>query len=484
MRKSFGRDEMSLFRAEMSHTARILIVGDAMVDRYISGDVTRVSPEAPVPVLLTRGETMRAGGAANVAANVAALGGRCELLCVVGDDNGRRDLGTLLQAASIDLNFVVDPENPTTEKTRLVSGTQQIARIDRDGSASPRALDDLGSRFETAARAADLILFSDYGKGALTRLPGLIAAAKALGKPTLVDPKLPDPEHYRGAHLLKPNMAEYRLLFGHCPEADLVAHAREAIARYGIEHLVLTRGSTGMLLVSVDGRTIERPTEALEVFDVSGAGDTVLAALAVTLGSGIDLDRAMQLSNLAAGIAVSHAGTYVVSSRDMDHRLAAARAGYSKVVEPDMLRPLLDSRRRDGTRIVFTNGCFDILHPGHVRMLKAAKEQGDILVLGLNEDESVSRLKGPDRPINPFSDRAEVLAGLDCVDYVVGFPEETPLSLIEAVQPDVLVKGGDYKAEDIVGYDVVTGRGGRVVTVVFHEGHSTTGTVEKMRGRT
>lgn len=471
---------MSLFRAELGRIPRILTAGDLMVDRYITGGVTRISPEAPVPVLAAEFETMRAGGAANVAANVVALGGSCRLLGVAGKDAACDDLRTLMVAAGVDLDLVIDPSQRTTEKIRLVSGVQQIARFDRDGSVGPAALDVLLQRFKIAAGNADLVLFSDYAKGTLANLPDLLAAARRHGKRTLVDPKRADPERYRGAYLLKPNAAEFRNLFGPYSDADLVEHARAALRRYAIEHLVLTRGAEGMLLVSADGLALERPTDAQEVFDVSGAGDTVLAALGVTLGGGATLTRAVELANLAAGIAVSHAGTYVVSARDIDQRLAANLFGQSKVVRSEVLRPILDNYRRQGAKVVFTNGCFDILHPGHVRMLTAAKAEGDILVLGLNSDESVARLKGPARPISSFADRAEVLAGLAAVDYVIEFAEDTPAELIRTLEPDVLVKGADYRVEEIAGYDLVIARGGKVVTVTFHQGHSTTGIMARL----
>ena len=423
---------------------------------------------------------MRAGGAANVAANVAALGGISRLLGVVGEDAGRLDLESTMAAAGVTTDLIIDQQAQTTEKIRLVSGSQQIARFDRDGSVGAPSIVELSRRFELAAADADLILFSDYNKGTLAGLPDLLAIARRLGKHSLVDPKRVDPERYRGSYLLKPNAAEFRSLFGPFGEADLVEHARAILGRFEIEHLVLTRGPRGMLLVSANGPAVERPTEALEVYDVSGAGDTVLAALAVALGGGAALERAVELSNLAAGIAVSHAGTYVVNTRDMDQRIAASRYDHSKVVDTDMLQPLLEAHRRQGAKIVFTNGCFDILHPGHVRMLTAAKAEGDILVLGLNSDASVRRLKGSTRPINSFPDRAEVLAALTAVDYVTEFGDDTPLELIRAVAPDVLVKGGDYRAEEIVGYDVVTSRGGKVVTVTFHAGHSTTNIAARM----
>ncbi|MFE1602205.1 D-glycero-beta-D-manno-heptose 1-phosphate adenylyltransferase [Methylobacterium sp. ID0610] len=466
---------------------RILVVGDAMIDRYVYGEVTRISPEAPVPVLLTRESTVRAGGAANVAANIAAMGGTCELLAAVGDDDQHRELAGLLAIPGLTTDLVVGRTGVTTEKTRIVSGRQhQIARVDRESRVDPETLAELERRFGLALDRVGMVVLSDYGKGVLEPIARLIALARARGVPVLVDPKIAGAERYRGTHVLKPNGAEYRLLFGACPEADLPAHALAAIRAHGIDHLVLTNGPAGMITVSADGRVRRHPTRALEVYDVSGAGDTVLAALAVALGAGEELDRAVDLANLAAGIAVSHAGTYVVTARDIAERLGRSEGGSEPPGIPALMTleatlSRVQRCRATGGRVVFTNGCFDILHPGHVRMLRAARAEGDLLVVGLNSDASVARLKGPERPVNTLADRAEVLAALATVDCVVGFEEDTPRALVARIEPDVLVKGGDYAGGDIVGADIVRARGGRVVTTAFHAGHSSTATMGRIR---
>ena len=465
----------------MTRPAHILVVGDVMLDRYLLGDVTRISPEAPVPVLRTVREDMRPGGAANVAANVAAMGGRCTLLGVVGADAAAVDVARLVAAHGVEAALVTDAGQATTQKTRLVAGTQQIVRFDTDASVSEAARAALLAAFTAALPGADLVILSDYAKGCLPDPAAFIAAAGAAGLRCLVDPKQADPARYAGAFLLKPNRKEFELLFG--TTGSMADRARAALARHGFGNRVVTLGADGMLLAGADGSSAQVPTEAQEVFDVSGAGDTVIAALAIAIDSGASVAEAVTAANLAASIAVSHAGTYVVTARDMAERRAQAGAA-SKVLPLETLLPLLAAERRRGRRIVFTNGCFDILHPGHVRMLAACRRLGDVLVLGLNEDASVRRLKGPTRPVNTYADRAEVCAGLAAVDYVVGFEEDTPARLIEAVAPDVLAKGGDYSAgalggkAAIVGADFVRARGGQVVAVQFHQGYSSTRIIE------
>ena len=469
----------------MTRSARILVVGDVMLDRYLLGEVTRISPEAPVPVLRTVREETRPGGAANVAANVAAMGARCTLLGVVGADAAAAEVERLVAAHGAHAALVADPTQATTQKTRLVAGSQQIVRFDTDASVTDAARARLLAAFEAALPGADLVILSDYAKGSLAEVGAFLAAARAAGVRCLVDPKQADPARYAGAFLLKPNRKEFELLFG--TAGAIADRARAALVRHGLQHLVVTLGADGMLLVSADGDMRQVPTEAQEVFDVSGAGDTVIAALAVAIAGGTSVAEAVTSANIAASIAVSHAGTYVVTARDMAARLAHG-ATPSKVLGLEALLPQLEAERRRGRRIVFTNGCFDILHPGHVRMLNACRRLGDVLVLGLNEDASVRRLKGPTRPVNRFEDRAEVMAGLAAVDYVVGFGEDTPARLIEAVAPDVLAKGGDYSAEAlsgkeaIVGADFVRARGGQVVAVQFHQGYSSTRIIEAAKG--
>ncbi|MDM0081959.1 D-glycero-beta-D-manno-heptose 1-phosphate adenylyltransferase [Variovorax sp. J31P179] len=460
---------------------RILVVGDMMLDRYVIGEVSRISPEAPVPVLAARHDENRPGGAANVAANIASMGGQATLLAVVGPDAASIELEKCLHDYGVQTLFLKHPLAGTTQKTRLVVGSQQIARVDRDVRPTPEMQAKLLSEFLRIAPTYDLIVFSDYAKGSLDRLPEFLAAAAERKIPTLVDPKRTDSSFYRGAYLLKPNHNEFVGLFGaYTSDDELVAQARAALAALQLRHLVVTRGAKGMAVVSADGRAHFVATKARDVFDVSGAGDTVLAALAVDLADGRSISDAVHAANVAAGVAVSHAGTYVVSKREIDAEHLKAWGSDSKVLTPQQLHSVLVDLRLKGQRIVFTNGCFDLLHPGHVRLLKAARALGDTLILGLNSDASIRALKGPERPVNPFLHRAEVLAGLAAVDYVVEFDAPTPLELIKAILPDTLVKGGDYPVAEIVGYEVVTERGGSVVALDFHDGYSTTKMIEKI----
>lgn len=450
-----------------------------MLDRYVIGDVSRISPEAPVPVLAAKHEENRPGGAANVAANISAMGGNATLLAVVGNDSPSVALDSCLRRYNVNTLFLKDAHGGTTQKTRLVVGSQQIARVDRDVRPPALVQSRLLDEFSRVVTNYDLVVFSDYAKGTLDRLPEFLAIAAKAGVQTLVDPKRVTPEFYSGAYLLKPNNNEFIGLFGaYASDEELVAKASAAIDALRLQHLVITRGAKGMVIVSAGGQTNFIPTRARDVFDVSGAGDTVLAALATELSAKRPISEAVHRANVAAGIAVSHPGTYVVSDSEIDAALDDCGQERLKVLTPDQLKIALVNTRLHGKKIVFTNGCFDILHPGHVRLLKAARALGDVLVLGLNSDDSVRQLKGPERPINSFAHRAEVLAGLASVDYIVEFDAPTPLETIKYVMPDVLVKGGDYPVANIVGYREVTARGGQVLALDFHTGYSTTKIVE------
>ncbi|WP_051137980.1 D-glycero-beta-D-manno-heptose-7-phosphate kinase [Burkholderia cepacia] len=460
---------------------RILVVGDIMLDRYVIGGVSRISPEAPVPVLAVGREENRPGGAANVAANVSAMGGDATLLAVVGHDSASIELQKCLQEYGVRTLFVSDPEGGTTQKTRLMAGVQQIARVDRDVRPTARTQALLLEEFRRVASEHDLIVLSDYAKGTLDHLPEFLAVAAALNVPTLVDPKRTDPAFYRGATLLKPNNSEFIGLFGNYTSDDeLLERAQQVLAELNLRHLVVTRGSKGMVYVSKDGQPGSIPTHARDVFDVSGAGDTVLSALALALARGTSVSEAVHIANVAAGIAVSHSGTYVVSADEVRDQLYPSRQHAPKLVDEETLGKLLLTHRQRGESIVFTNGCFDTLNPGHIRFLNEARAQGDILVVGLNSDASVHALNGSGHPGNPFAYRAEVLAGLAAVDYVVAFDAPTPLQLIESVEPDVLVQGSDEEVQDIVGHDAVSARGGRVVALALGDGDSTTRVVQQI----
>lgn len=464
---------------KMSENIRAaLVVGDVMVDRYIIGETSRLSPEAPVPVVAAREHDLRPGGAANVASGVAALGVPVTLLAVTGDDIPARELGTLVGQFGVDFKPVAFNHLRTTEKVRIVSGPQQIVRIDYETGVDGPALEELMDRYVSMLPNYAAVIFSDYNKGVLSRLPEMLAAARRLGIPTFVDPKVANPEHYRDAFLIKPNAKEFAALFGE--NGALADRANEALGRYGWDHMVVTRSADGMTHFSKDGCERHFPAEAQEVYDVSGAGDTVLAALTVGFLRGMSVPEAIAQANAAASIAVSHAGTYVVTKDDVEAQLSECGGGKNKVRSLDELLRKLGQAKFNGARIVFTNGCFDILHAGHVRYLAEARRMGDLLVVGLNGDESIRRLKGASRPVNGFEDRAEVLAGLASVDFVVGFDEDTPTHLIEAIKPHVLVKGGDYSIETIVGAETVIALGGQVVTVPLVKDKSTTAIIARV----
>lgn len=452
----------------------ILVVGDVMIDRYIIGETSRISPEAPVPVVMAGREDMRGGGAANVAANVRSLGARSSLLTICGDDGSGRDLVTLMAANDVDLDCVIEAGQRTTQKTRLISGVQQIARIDYDAAVGDAARGELARRFEARLEGVRAVIFSDYDKGTLADLPALLAIARRHGVPTFVDPKAADRARYHGAFLLKPNAREFHALFGDCRDEQIADRARQGMAEMNLDYMVVTRGAKGVMMVSRSGDVVDHPTEAVEVFDVTGAGDTIIAALVVGIAQGLPIAAAIDQANIAASVAVSRPGTYVVTRADLEERLYRRSHSMTKLAPIDVLARKLVHTRESGKRIVFTNGCFDVLHAGHVRLLDEAKRQGDILIVGLNSDDSVRRLKGASRPVHCLADRAEVLSALAAVDHVVMFEDDTPLDLIKTIRPDVLVKGGDYTADSIVGADLVREAGGQVVIIPTLAGRSTT----------
>lgn len=457
----------------------VLVVGDVMVDRYIIGDASRLSPEAPVPVVTARHHDMRPGGAANVASGIAALGFSTTLLAVTGDDRQAGELKALVEEHGVSFCALRFAKLTTTEKIRVLSGPQQIVRIDYEIQIDSNTLDQLMEEYHRILPSFSAVVFSDYAKGVLDRLPVMLASARALGIPTFVDPKVNDPAHYQNAFLIKPNAKEFEALLG--SEGDIVERASKGIVQYNWDHVVVTQSGEGMVHVNAEKRADHYPAQALEVFDVSGAGDTVLAALTAGCLRGYSMADAIHLANRAAAIAVSHAGTFVVTQGDIDRAEAEDFAGGKKIRTADDLMRKLGQTKFNGARIVFTNGCFDIVHAGHIRVLEESKRQGDVLVVGINSDESVRRLKGSTRPVNSFEDRAEVIAGLSCVDFVVRFEEDTPQALVDRIKPHVLVKGGDYRAEDIVGAEVVIANGGRVVVVPLLDGRSTTSILAKAR---
>ncbi|HIJ88170.1 MAG TPA: D-glycero-beta-D-manno-heptose-7-phosphate kinase [Desulfuromonadales bacterium] len=467
---------------------RCLVIGDLMLDEYLWGRADRISPEAPVQVVDVIREELRLGGAGNVVHNLAAFGVQVSVCSVVGDDQNGRELLGQFSHQQIDVRAVFqDHERRTSRKTRVVAANQQIVRIDRESR------DVLSGAFEQqlstwiAAHAAEynVIVLSDYNKGVLTPkvIAAAISSAALAGIPVLVDPKGTDFRRYAGATLLTPNRKEAEAASG-VPITDAASLAQAAgviMDSTGLQHLLITRSEEGMSLFSRDGDIVHIPTVAREVFDVSGAGDTVLAALALGIASGFSMAESARLANVAAGIAVGKLGTSIVSPQEIIDAVSLVhKDSHAKIKSLDALAPLIETEKSRGKRIVFTNGCFDLLHAGHVKYLQKARSLGDLLVLGLNSDASVRRLKGPKRPLIDEEERSHLLAALDCIDYVTIFEEDTPLELIAALKPFILAKGGDYALEGVVGRDIVEAYGGRVELITFVDGKSTTNIIEKI----
>jgi D-beta-D-heptose 7-phosphate kinase/D-beta-D-heptose 1-phosphate adenosyltransferase len=467
-----------------------LVIGDVMLDRYLWGRVSRISPEAPVPVVKVESRTYRLGGAANVAANLAALGCQVRLLGTKGADDGGETLSRLLAENRIEDHLLaLAPPRPTIVKTRVISQGQQLLRLDEEetGTICQAEAKILLDRFLELIAEAGVVVLSDYGKGTLDGVScsAIIGSARERLLPTLVDPKGRDWTRYNGATCITPNTAELELIAGKqlVSEETFIDAGREVIKGLQIDRLLVTRGPKGMALFAPNEPPLLIPTQARDVFDVSGAGDTVIATVAAGIATGMGWAQCAELANIAAGIVVGKVGTNPIRAEEL---LIALRQGHNgtqrKICDQASARLTADAWRADGNSIVFTNGCFDILHAGHIRLLHAAAAEGQRLVVGLNSDSSVRRIKGMNRPILPEQDRAALLAALGCVDMVVIFEEDTPLSLIKALRPHVLVKGADYTREAVVGHELVEGWGGRVVLTPLIENLSTTGIVERVKG--
>ncbi|MET0380045.1 MAG: bifunctional D-glycero-beta-D-manno-heptose-7-phosphate kinase/D-glycero-beta-D-manno-heptose 1-phosphate adenylyltransferase HldE [Spongiibacteraceae bacterium] len=462
--------------------ARILVVGDVMLDRYWHGPTARISPEAPVPVVKVEQIEDRPGGAANVALNIAALNAHATLAGLVGVDEAAAALTQRLAETRIDCLFQTIATRPTITKLRVISRHQQLLRLDFE---QPFAADDARQLTEKVLphiAGFDVLVLSDYAKGALADPQALIAAAKKLAIPVLVDPKGSDFQKYRGATLLTPNLHEFEAVVGSCDnEEQLVVRGKNLIRDCGLDALLITRGEHGMTLLQLDQPELHLPAQAREVFDVTGAGDTVISVLATALAAGSAMGDAVALANTAAGIVVGKLGTATVSAPELRRAVQRQHGDDRGAMTLETLRLAIADARDQGEKIVFTNGCFDILHAGHVGYLEQAKAQGDRLIVAINDDASVARLKGPTRPINTVDRRMTVLAGLEAVDWVVSFAEDTPENLLRELQPDVLVKGGDYRKEQVVGWEIVEGYGGSVKVLMFYDDCSTTKIVEKIK---
>jgi len=459
---------------------RVLVVGDVMLDKYVWGSVERISPEAPVPVVQGSRVTHSPGGAANVAMNLVGLGAKATLVGFVGEDEDATSLLVALREAGVSASLVDVPDFPTISKLRILSNNQQLLRLDfeKKGKRPEKFYNLLIREARDAISSCSAVIMSDYAKGALSDqvCAAIINDARTLGIPVLVDPKSPTFEKYRNATTVCPNLHELALTTSD-PSADtekLLDFGERYVEQFGFDYLTVTLGDKGIAVIRKGLRT-HAPAMARQVFDVSGAGDTVIATLALCLGSGLPIETAIELANVAAGIVVSKVGTVPIGRNELLGALSKDIPLHAdeKIVSRERLLARLATWRAAGDRIVFTNGCYDLLHVGHISLLERARQQGDRLIIALNSDDSVRRLKGPTRPMVGEEERARVLAALSAIDAVVIFPQDTPLELIRAVRPDVLVKGGDYSEETVVGAPDVRSWGGRVCLIPIVEGFST-----------
>jgi D-beta-D-heptose 7-phosphate kinase/D-beta-D-heptose 1-phosphate adenosyltransferase len=463
-------------------TTRILVIGDLMLDRYWHGTTARISPEAPVPVVSISDIEERAGGAGNVALNITALGGQSRLLGLTGNDESASVLKALLEAQNIVCDFVIVEGSSTVTKLRIISRQQQLIRLDFEDGFINSDANLIEACFQRQLDSADVVILSDYGKGTLKEVGRLIDLARASNKPILVDPKGTDFCRYQGATIITPNLAEFEAVSGPCKnEQVLVEKGTAALEQYDLTALLITRGEQGMTLLHRDAEPFHLPTHAQEVFDVTGAGDTVIATLAAGLAVGLDYPSATRFANHAAGVVVGKLGTATVSTRELQAAMLAHEPLRRGVVDEEGLERVLEKARESGERIIMTNGCFDILHPGHVAYLSQARDLGDRLIVAVNDDASVRRLKGENRPVNSLMQRMAVLSGLESIDWIVPFSEDTPERLICKIQPDALVKGGDYHPDEVAGAECVKRNGGEVVIKKFIDGVSTSAIIDAIQ---
>lgn len=463
----------------------VLIVGDIMLDRYWIGDTTRVSPEAPIPVVHVRKTEEKPGGAGNVALNVAALGAKATLLGMVGNDTDGDSLEKMLNNNNINCLLQRTKIAPTITKLRLLSRNQQLIRIDFEEEPVTFSPDKQLCLFEQQLANTDVVIMSDYSKGALQNSVEMIALARANNVPVFIDPKEDTFAPYHGATMLTPNMKEFEHVVGKVSSLeDIELKARQQIEDHNLDAILLTRSEAGMSLIQRDHPMLNIPTQAKEVFDVTGAGDTVIATLACACATGQSWPRAIALANLAAGISISKVGAATVSVPELRRELNREHLSGGSIVSLEQLRMLIDDAKAHGETVVLTNGCFDILHAGHVTYLEEAKALGHRLIVAVNSDSSVAALKGPKRPINNIEHRMTVLAALNAVDWVIPFTEDTPEKLINTLLPDILVKGGDYQIEEIAGHKAVLQNGGKVKILCFKEGLSTSNMITKIREET
>ena len=462
--------------------AKLLVIGDVMLDRYWHGSASRVSPEAPVPVVQVANREDRPGGAGNVALNIAALGSAVRLVGVVGDDEAGLELLSRLKAAGVYCDFLQSEEKPTITKLRIISQHQQLIRLDFEKAFEASDIIGLQDKAKSLVDDSQVMVLSDYGKGALQDIIDLIDLGRSRNIPIIVDPKGADFTKYRGATLITPNLTEFEAVVGGSDNEDeFVNKGLRLVRELNLEAILITRGEHGMTLIRPDSPELHLPARAQEVFDVTGAGDTVISVLAASMAAGDGFADATALANLAAGLVVGKLGTAAISGPELRRAMLADQNAGRGVMTAEQLQIVVQDSKAHGEKIIFTNGCFDIIHAGHVGYLAEAKRLGDRLVVAINDDDSAHRLKGEGRPINPVERRMSVLAGLEAVDWVVSFSEDTPEPLLESLQPEVLVKGGDYTMDQVVGADYVKSYGGVVRVLEFLDNCSTSAIMEKIK---
>ncbi len=440
--------------------ASVLVIGDIMLDRYWFGDTARISPEAPVPIVKINSIDNRPGGAGNVALNIASIGAYVTLLGITGNDEAAKILAEQLDATGVSHDFCMQDEANTIIKLRVISRHQQLIRLDFEEKLNTSGFDGLVERYKAHLAKTNLVILSDYNKGTIANPELLIREARRANVPVLVDPKGTDFSIYRGANIITPNFKEFEAIVGKCKgEQDILDKGRDLLSRHEMDILLVTRGEDGMTLITQND-FIHLPAYAREVFDVTGAGDTVIGILGAAIAAKADLKCAMALANLAASLVVGKLGAATVSAPELEVALTGKTRFATGIVNEEQLEQAVKQARAKGKKIVFTNGCFDILHAGHVTYLQLAKELGDYLIVAVNDDNSIRKLKGPNRPINNIDHRMTVLAGLDVVDWVVSFADPTPERLLRLLKPDLLVKGSDYREDQIVGAEIVRAYGG------------------------
>ncbi len=461
--------------------ANVLVVGDTMLDKYWYGSTSRISPEAPVPVVHVKSMLELPGGAANVALNIRSLGAHVDLLSMTGDDELANSLEKQLKHKKIGVMFQRVKSIPTISKVRVLSLHQQLIRLDFEEGFVGVSPASILKNYEKLVKNSSVVVLSDYGKGVLSEVPKFIALANKAKIPVFIDPKGTDYTVYKNATLLTPNRKEFEAVVGKCnSEEEIVEKGMQLIQTLNLKALLVTRGEEGMSLMQLKKPACHLPAKKQEVYDVTGAGDTVISVLAASVGSGTSLEEAMILANIAAGIVVTKLGAATVSPHELRRALQTEYDFHRGVLAEDEALLAIHDAHAHGEKVVMTNGCFDLLHLGHVRYLEEAKKLGDKLIVAVNDDASVKRLKGADRPLNALESRMGVLLGLSSVDWVVPFSEDTPERLITKLLPDVLVKGADYQVHEIAGHKAVLKNGGEVRVIDLVPGHSTTKTIEKM----